>query len=229
MEFIKADVLKKQFSVFGHFYKLKLRGVLYPCRSVLEIVANDVSTGDFSNPCAVVVMMNPGSSKPVDSNYTEKVHLPYEIRSNSWEKELVPTKPDPAQYQIMRLMLLVRWSHVRVINLSDLRNGNSGNFAEDFSDASSLDPSEPFCISDSGRRTELLTYCQDAPHILAGWGSVEVLRKQAITFLDTFSSISGIALERPWYAYPSPSMFIYKIRWLENIQPTICKRNITNP
>jgi len=61
--------------------------------------------------------------------------------SRAKEKEIIPTKPDNAQYQIMRIMLLQKWEHVRVLNLSDLRNGNSGNFSIEYKELKKLVPS----------------------------------------------------------------------------------------
>lgn len=124
MEFIYASELKQKFSVYGHFYELEIDGTILKCRSVLEILTKSDNLETSATPCAVVVMMNPGSSRPVDTDYVPKRHTVCEISSGDWEKHLVPTKPDNAQYQIMRLMLLKGWKHLRVVNLSDLRNHN---------------------------------------------------------------------------------------------------------
>jgi hypothetical protein len=227
MEFIRACELKKKFSVFGHFYKLKIGRALFDCRSVLEIVLIGTSVGNLSRPCAVVVMMNPGSATPVDKNYVEDELLPSDISSSSWSKELIPTNPDLAQYQIMRLMLLEGWNHVRILNLSDLRNPRSSSFSDDFCRANNLDSSNPHSMIDPSRRSELLTYCNDAPYIIAGWGREKVLYESAENFLNAIESVSGIDVGYPNYYYPSPSFHKYKIYWLENIQSTITPRNIT--
>ena len=227
MEFIRAAELKKKFSVFGHFYKLKIGQTLFDCRSVLEIAPIGSSVSNISKPCAVVVMMNPGSSTPVERNYIEDELLPSDISSSSWDKKLIPANPDPAQYQIMRLMLLEGWNHVRILNLSDLRNPASSSFADDFCRAKNLDASNPHCMTDPRRRSELLNYCVDAPFIVAGWGREKVLYESAGNFLNAVGSISGIDVGYPNYYYPSPSFQKYKMHWLENIQPTIKPRNIT--
>lgn len=98
MEFIYADELKTKFSVFGHFYDLKIDERIFNCRSVLEIISNSINDIKKSEPCAVVVMMNPGSSTPLDINYAPQIFLPHEIMDDSWDKEIIPTKPDNAQY-----------------------------------------------------------------------------------------------------------------------------------
>lgn len=226
MEFIRAPELKKKFSVFGHFYKLKIDKTLFDCRSVLEIVPIGTSVDNLSKPCAVVVMMNPGSSAPMDKNYVEDELLTSDIISSSWSKELIPTNPDPAQYQIMRLMLLEGWNHVRILNLSDLRNPKSSSFLDDFCRANNLDSSNPHCITDPRRRPELLKYCNDVPYIIAGWGREKVLYESAENFLNAIGSVSGIDVGYPNYYYPSPPFHKYKIHWLESIQSTITPRNI---
>jgi hypothetical protein len=227
MEFIRASELKKKFSVFGHFYKLKIGESLFDCRSVLEIVSIGTSVGNLTKPCAVVVMMNPGSSTPMDKNYVEEELLPSDINFSSSSKELILTNPDPAQYQIMRLMLLESWNHVRILNLSDLRNPKSSSFSDDFCRANKLDSSNPHCMTNPRRRSELLKYCNDVPYIIAGWGREKVLYESAENFLNTIESVSGIDVGYPNYYYPSPSLHKYKIHWLANIQSTITPRNIT--
>jgi hypothetical protein len=64
LEFVPAEALKANYSVFGHFYNLSIEGRQFASRSGLEIV--EKCTCDFiqSEPDAVFVMMNPGSSKP---------------------------------------------------------------------------------------------------------------------------------------------------------------------
>ena len=135
MEFVYADELKRSFSVLGHFYDIEIAGKVFPCRSVLEIIYNAEETEASEVPDAVVIMMNPGSSRPLDMSYIPKCYSVSDVLGGGWSRELIPARPDNAQYQLMRLMLLKKWKHVRVLNLSDLRNGNSGNFSVDFEDA----------------------------------------------------------------------------------------------
>lgn len=215
MEFIYADELKAKFSVFGHFYDLEIGERVFNCRSVLEIISKSADDLANSKPCAVVVMMNPGSSKPLSHDYIPQKFSPDEIRSSSWKKEIVPTKPDNAQYQIMRLMLLKEWKHVRVLNLSDLRNGNSGKFANEYKNAEMFDPSSPHSLTHEGRMAELGNYCSESDLVIAAWGSTEILRESALSFLRNISRVLGLPLKRPWYRYPSPYKKDQKIDWLE--------------
>lgn len=215
MEFIYADTLKAKFDVFGHFYRLQLADQVFNCRSVLEIVDASEDVVSTAEPYAVVVMMNPGSSKPADPEYVPKQYSAQEITSESWEKEVVRTCPDNAQYQIMRLMLLRDWKRVKVLNLSDLRNGNSGGFSETFIEASSYDPSSPHSVTHPGRLGELLSHCSNSRLTIAAWGSTEVLREAARTFISKVPQVRGLELEHPWYRYPSPYRKDQKLDWLK--------------
>ncbi len=215
MQFIYADELKSQFSVFGHFYDLDIDGRTFNCRSVLEIVSKSIDSITDSNPCAVVVMMNPGSSKPASNSYIPKMYSDSQITSESWVKDVIPTKPDNAQYQIMRLMLLKGWKHVRILNLSDLRNGNSGNFSIEFQKSLELDPAAPHSLLSKKRHAELLDYCSKSRAVIAAWGSTEVLREAAEEFLRIVPNVEGLPLEKPWYRYPSPYKKDQKLDWLK--------------
>lgn len=217
MEFVYADELKTKFSVFGHFYDLEIGTRTFNCRSVLEIASKSIDDVARSIPCAVVVMMNPGSSEPLDGHYRPKRFTPDEIMDGYWEKEIIPTQPDNAQYQIMRLMLLQEWEHVRVLNLSDLRNGNSGDFSMDFKEAAKLDLSCPHSLTHEGRHTELRESCSKSPIVIAAWGSTEVLREAANYFLGIIGNVRGLPLDEPWYRYPSPYKKEQKIDWLHKM------------
>ena len=214
MEFVYADELKRSFSVRGHFYDVEIAGKVFPCRSVLEIIANAGDSEATGVPDAVVIMMNPGSSRPLDISYIPKCYSVSDVLDGGWSRELIPARPDNAQYQLMRLMLLKRWKHVRVLNLSDLRNGNSGSFSVDFEDAQKRDPSSPHSIIHPKRLGGLQRDCAGSSRIVAAWGSTEVLRNAAIAFLSEIPGVQGLQLDYPWYRYPSPYRKDQKIDWL---------------
>jgi hypothetical protein len=94
--FIPADELKRSYGVFGHFYSVELASrQVVDCRSVLELVAKPRIPKDHSelsalSPDAVLIMMNPGSSRPL-------VEVNNHIRAEELHKlpiSLIPTKPD---------------------------------------------------------------------------------------------------------------------------------------
>ena len=129
--FVPAADLKRKFSVLGHFYNVAVEtGERFCCRSVMEIRrrANDSSSNrDHPDlPDAIVIMMNPGGSKPLDTAPIDvsSAHGPFVNR------HLVPTAPDTTQYQVMRVMLHLGWAFARVLNLSDLREAKSSKFAK---------------------------------------------------------------------------------------------------
>jgi hypothetical protein len=112
--------------VLGHFYNIVVGAQRVRCRSALEIVREELMPVRIdAAPDAIVVMMNPGSSQPTDS-VPEEVELTRFLLT----LKLVATKPDTTQYQIMRLMHYCGWDHVRVLNLSDLREASSASFVK---------------------------------------------------------------------------------------------------
>ena len=119
-----------QFKVFGHYYSVQLSGACtLECRSVLEIISPNTEPTDIAMlssqvPNAIFIMMNPGSSKPLAG--TEKV-ITTDLM-DQLEVSLVPAEPDVTQYQVMQVMSQCNWSHVRVLNLSDIRQAVSMKF-----------------------------------------------------------------------------------------------------
>lgn len=79
----------------------------------------------------LVIMMNPGESEPESSSY----QIPYFSRERVANGEhclsTIPTNPDRTQYQVMRMMNGLGIKHCRVINISDIRNTQSGSLAGD--------------------------------------------------------------------------------------------------
>lgn len=218
MNFIYSKELNQMFEVTGHFYNLKLSGSVFKCRSVLEIRKKDHS-GVNGLPDIVVIMMNPGSSRPVDKTYKIKsfskkgfVHMKL--------KEMVPARPDNAQYQIMRLMIFNKWSFVRVLNLSDLRNGNSGKFKTEFINAMKLDKTNPHCLTHKDRSKELINFLKSKNgKIIAAWGSISELKIPAENILKLNKNIIGIINGNvPNYRYASPYLKSQKTEWLKEIQ-----------
>ncbi len=221
MEFIYAEKLKRIFDVYGHFYNLKLSDTVLKCRSLLEIKRKGLSESN-GMPDTIVIMMNPGSSIPLDKEYTPKTFSKTEY-NNLKEKEIIPTRPDNAQYQIMRLMLLNNWNFVRVLNLSDLRNGNSGKFQTDFSNAIEYGRGNPHCITSINRRKELLDSIKSKSNlIIAAWGSLRILKNSAEEMLKMNNKIIGIVNgELPYFRYPSPYLKKQKLDWLLEIQSVL--------
>jgi hypothetical protein len=85
---------------------------------------------------------------------------------------LVPTRPDITQYQIMRLMHYRLWRHVRVLNLSDLRDPKSGKFVERYAALEAEEQSDIHCVFSKGRSDELACRLgpKDRVPVICAWG-----------------------------------------------------------
>ena len=221
MNFIYAEELKKTFDIYGHFYNLKLSNSVLRCRSILEIRRKRKKSmiADI-----IVIMMNPGSSIPLDKKYSPKIFSKKEYFQNK-TKEIIPTRPDNAQYQIMRLMQIYNWNFVRILNLSDLRNGNSGKFQTEFRNAMKLDNSNPHCITHVKRKKELSDCIKSKYNkIIAAWGNIAELKESAEVILKLDKKIIGLKNGNgPNFRYASPYMKKQKIEWLKKIQKEINK------
>ncbi len=219
MNFLYAKELKEKYKVYSHFYDLTISDTNLNCRNILEIRKNDTNE-EIAD--VVVIMMNPGSSTPLDKN-----HKPENYSFDNFLKlknfSLIPTKPDNAQYQIMRLMELNNWNLVRILNLSDLRNGNSSNFKKEYKKAMEIDASSPHCITHPKRKQELKkALISKTNKIIAAWGEVKELENSAKEILSLDFEIIGIPRENPiYYQYASPYYKEPKINWLVEIQKQI--------
>ena len=216
MDFQYAKELKEKYKVFGHFYDLTISDTISNCRNILEIRRNETVE---EIPDIIVIMMNPGSSTPLDKKYKPKNYT-FENFLKKKKFELIPTKPDNAQYQIMRLMELNDWNFVRVLNLSDLRNGNSSNFKKEFKKAIDVDATSPHCITHPKRKQELkYALISKTNKIIAAWGEIKELENSAKEILSLDFEIIGVPRENPiFFQYASPYYKEPKIKWLVEIQ-----------
>src|SRR6202042_3301860 len=125
-------------------------------RSVLEIVEADhvpkkkAAISD-RRPDAVFIMMNPGSSRPLNE-VDNRIHAK---AIHELSISLVPTKPDTTQYQVMRVMHHCEWRHVRVLNLSDLRCTKSVKFFKQFKQLEAVASFDSHSVFSSRRKHEL--------------------------------------------------------------------------
>ncbi len=224
MNFLYAKELKQKYQVFGHFYDLTICDTTLNCRNTLEIRRNKTLE---EIPDIIVIMMNPGSSKPLDEKHVVKN---YRFEGYLKEKNftLIPTKPDSAQYQIMRLMELNNWNFVRILNLSDLRNGNSSNFKKEFKKALDVDTSSPHCITHPKRKQELKNaLISKTNKIIAAWGEVKELENSAKEILSLKNEVIGVPRDNPiYFQYASPYYKEPKIKWLVEIQKLLKNQSI---
>ncbi len=224
--FIPADQLKKQFSVSGHFYSVILEtGERLECRSDLEIISKDIEPDDeaelLKNPVdGICIMMNPGSSQPL----TPVDQVVSENKIGSLETFLASTKPDTTQYQVMRIMHYCQWKHVRVLNISDLRDPKSINFIKNFQRLEKENGYLEHSIFSEKRNLELqqrLNKKDEAPIILA-WGvspDLEPLITRCLEKINYFPEKIGLLKENTEnkYFHPLPTLQKGKLEWVDKI------------
>ena len=188
MEFMYAAELKKRFSCYGHFYEwVAMGGERANCRSVLEIVDPSIPQENPSGislmePDAVVVMMNPGSSHPKDIYHIDG-EIEYPQNSGSMRKELVLTQPDNTQYQVMRIAVSKGWKHIRVLNLSDLRDPKSGSF---------IQKTEALCEIMGGHTHSLFCKERTAERIKIEVGSAHESSENLTTEMRGVDQVTGL-------------------------------------
>lgn len=220
--FVKADQLKKRYQVFGCFYDLELDGKMtVPCRNVLEIYDRHAHSADERltvAPDALVIMMNPGRSVPLDRSF-----IPPKVKTRNLNlifsrETLVEAKPDHAQYQIMRLMYLKQWTCVRILNLSDLREPDSRKFAKKLGNPQLAKHMvhSLFSPKRTNERRFALQRKEGAP-IIAAWGKAPFLvplAEQCLSALE--SEVIGIPCESDprLFNHPCPSLQTHRVRWL---------------
>jgi len=228
MEFIYAAELKKRFACYGHFYELvTMDGGRANCRSVLEIVDSAIPQAKPSDislmvPDAVVVMMNPGSSHPKDIYHIDE-EIEYPRSGDSMRKELVLTQPDNTQYQIMRIAVSKGWNHVRVLNLSDLRDPKSGSFiqrVEALSEVMGGHTHSVFCAERAEECAHSLRRKNSTP-IMLGWGQdtgLIPLATQCLKRLEGEPTCTVPSDVHPLLnAHPSPMLQSKKLQWLDDM------------
>lgn len=217
--FIPAGDLKPRYQVLGHFYNLQLQAKEpQKCRSVLEISA--LGTARNLVPDAIFVMMNPGSSRPV-----EEVNTTFTINQVAgMSAQLVPTVPDMTQYQVMRVMHYMGWQRVRVINLSDLRDPKSGSFTQRYAQLENGLGATEHSIFSPRRAAQLkqnIIRKRGAP-IVCAWGvsdDLNPLIERARRVLELEQEVTGLRKSPgAWkYFHPLPSLQSKKEEWVTQI------------
>lgn len=173
--------IRNAFNCYGHFYDLFIKDKkIAECRSVLEIVkkSSNISSVNQSIPNAVVIMMNPGRSYPIGGT-RERIDLEnFEISFSS--RPLTLTFPDNTQIRIMKLMEHKNWNHVRVINLSDLRERDSKKLKQKIQRFELTTNSKIHSIFSDERQSEReRALSNNTVPILLAWGVKDFLEETA--------------------------------------------------
>lgn len=187
-----------KFEVTGLFYEFNG----YKLRKYLDIKRVGFAS---NNPDLMVVMMNPGSSFPLDG-----------IDNNSEPSE---AQPDTTQQQIMKVMDAASFDYARILNLSDLRTPDSSELYRfvKSDESNSVDHS----IFSSNRKTELnQLFIKDIP-VIFGWGVNQALIPLAKQAIDTLciSNPLGILKPKTKYSYyhPLPRIYAKQLEWVQHV------------
>lgn len=227
--FIPAEKLKQQYFCLGHFYRLVLEnGRKFPCRSVLEILKTEKFSTQLKEKIsdsysdALIIMMNPGSSRPLSPAHEECRVAAAAIRTIELAQPLVPTVPDTTQYQVMRLMIVQNWDHVRIVNLSDLRNPNSVNFLQTASRVKEMPGGSVHSIFSIQRQNEWgLRLSMNRGPVIAAWGQSPQLAELAESCVQSMGRRRLFGVQAPGhplrFAHPSPRNHAFKLQWLTDI------------
>lgn len=187
--------MREEFRVTGQFY-IKDG---FKFRKFLNIIKKN---SDIKRPDLMVIMMNPGSSKPIDGN------------DNNIESEAIP---DKTQDQIMKVMKNCDFDFARILNLSDLREPKSSVFYKKIEELEKL--KIPHSIFDKNRKNDYETlFVKNIPVIFA-WGVNEKLSELATLTIKRIGEVNPIGLKKNEYAYyhPLPQSFTKQKEWVEKI------------
>jgi hypothetical protein len=148
--------------------------------------------------------------------------LPHKVKSFNEADELllrgnyILAHPDPTQYQIERLMLHFSWKHVRVLNLSDIREPKSNLFQKQIHQK---DNSHSIFYKE--RRNTLLKLFTTKT-VICGWGmqnELDPLIAYATQFLKMKKvKAHGVQIDKTdYFRHPSPMLQEKKLEWLEKL------------
>ncbi len=212
-EFIPAAELKKKYHVKGRFYILTEKNLKIKCRSLLTIEDTTAS----GKKKLLVVMLNPGSSRPLTKTYKEA--LVSTSRINELEKiPLIDSKPDITQYQIMRVMHKLIFSNANIINLYDVREPKSRIL---FDNAKKEKIQDEASIFSDTRKAELKKYFTSDTTVILAWGNIKSIfetEKKAIKKIEHLADkIYSVRSSDNIICHPSPQNHNFKIRWLDSM------------
>ncbi|WP_227938314.1 DUF1643 domain-containing protein [Alkalihalobacillus deserti] len=211
MEFWSAEQLSKEFRAIASFYQIKIGNNMYPCRNHAVIMRKGYASQE--RPDAVIVMANPGSCSPKDSSYQFPI-----VHDDFKNIPYVEVKVDPTQLQLMRLMKMMNWNVISIINLSNLCSGKMKEFGEKLKEIESYNQHSIFA---DDRANEFLLKDTQMKIILA-WGQDRSIRKLASEVVRKFQnhhSIFGLQYQSPkWgYRHPNPMIPNRCKDWLEDM------------
>jgi hypothetical protein len=211
---MRADELLRRFAVYGRFYGKSIAGVNELLRDRLEIapIGTPVSVICAQEPDLLVVMMNPGASRPLDSLWDAGQLTGF-----------TSAQPDRTQYQIMKLMLSAQamglpWQHARILNLSDLRTPKSAVFLEKLN-TYQADASHSIFSASREQECTVLFSCKKTP-VLCAWGLNPQLEPWAKLALGQAAEhpLLGLTDDGLRFRHPLPQRHDLQLQWLAGLE-----------
>lgn len=187
-----------EFEVTGHFYEL----CGYKFRKYLDIKRSETSK---TKPELMIVMMNPGSSYPLDG-----------IDNNSLPSQSVP---DKTQYQIMKVMDNTSIDYARVLNLSDLRTPKSADLYKflNSEDSNSIAHS----IFSRSRAADLRSLFITNVPVVYGWGTNIALAPLASLAIECLRVEKPLGMLKSYtenaYYHPLPRDDGRQLEWVQHV------------
>ncbi|MBU9711569.1 DUF1643 domain-containing protein [Evansella tamaricis] len=213
MEFLSAAKLKKEFKVEASFYQIKVGNKKYQCRNNAVIMRHDFLRDD--QPDAVIVMANPGSCSPSDKSYEAPV-----VQGTIKNVDYVSVEDDQTQRQLMRLMKLMDWNVLSIINLSDLCSGNMKDFRNKLNELEGYNFKGHSIFSEDRNEEREKLFDTNSKLILA-WGGNSIIRKlacDALAKLPKAKLIVGLPGRSKWsFRHPFPMIKEKCKAWLKDM------------
>ena len=196
--------MRKKFKITGLFYQVKG----FKFRKYLNIRK---TSSERKKPDLMVVMLNPGSSRPINGNED------YEM-----ETEAIP---DNTQDQIMRIMENCNFDYARILNLSDFREPKSSEFYRKIDELKNNKIAHS--IFDESRSNDFdKLFVKNIPVIFA-WGVNKNLKELANLAINKIGIKKSFGLKKEGfdfaYYHPLPQNYNKQKEWVENITKIIKK------
>lgn len=207
---IPAEHLKQLFSVEAKFYHAEIENKKFLMRREARIQRQGA---DCTQVDAVIVMINP-------SNCAQAVETERSAEETQW----ISTKPNPTQYQLMNLMERKEWNLVTLINLSDICEGNMGNFKMIENKFNKAGVAHSLFQEGNAQEREVLL--ASANHLIFAWGSTTVAKRLALEFGlfrnglpdDSYPHAKSLVASSGFPRHPKPATVADRVKWLDKIE-----------
>ncbi|SFS63067.1 DUF1643 domain-containing protein [Lutibacter maritimus] len=188
-------MIKNQFIITGLYYE----ELGFKFRKYLDIKKIN---SDICKPDIMVIMMNPGSSRPING-----------IDNNTEESLAIP---DRTQDQIMEVMQNCDFEYARVLNLSDYREANSNEFYKMIPVLETEQISHS--IFDESRKEDLQALWVNKVPVIFSWGVNPKLKSLALNAIKAINITNPIGWQKTdfkWaYYHPLPRIHKNQIEWV---------------